>query len=384
MVTNQTDPLSNSKETSGYVKRQRRLETILTQAGLDAVVLNPGPSLIYLSGMHFHLMERPVLALFIPGQPVTLVVAQLEAAKTKYLPYEVQVFLYGEDPNSWPDVFHGAVEAAGLTGKVGVEPTQLRFLELRLLEAAAPRARFVSAETSLETLRMSKDSEELDRMRTAVQIAETALLKTIPSIQTGVSERQIAAELSQQLLQAGSDPEFPFSPIVSSGPNSANPHASPSDRTLTSGDLLVIDWGAYYKGYCSDLTRTFAVGKVKEEYLKIAEIVKQANEAGRAAVAPGVSAGSIDDAARKVIIQAGYGDYFTHRTGHGLGMQGHEAPYIRAGNAMILEPGMTFTVEPGIYLPERNGVRIEDNIVVTENGSTTLSTLPRELIVLGS
>ncbi len=146
---------------------------------------------------------------------------------------------------------------------------------------------------------------------------------------------------------------------------------------------MVIDWGAYYNGYCSDLTRTFAINEVDSEFIRIADIVKQANEAGRAAARPGVSAGSIDDAARGVIDRSGYGEYFRHRTGHGLGMEGHEAPYMRGGNPMLLEPGMTFTVEPGIYLLGRNGVRIEDNVVITDSGSETLSTLPRELIVLG-
>lgn len=220
-------------------------------------------------------------------------------------------------------------------------------------------------------------------MRRAVEIAQIALERTISQIKLGLTERQIAAELTQQLLRAGSDPEFPFSPIVSGGPNSANPHASPSERPLAVGDLLVIDWGAYYNGYCSDLTRTFAISEVDSEFNRIAEIVKLANEAGRAAARPGVSAGSIDDAARGVIDRAGYGEYFRHRTGHGLGMEGHEAPYMRAGNPMLLEPGMTFTVEPGIYLLGRNGVRIEDNVVITDSGSETLSTLPRGLIVLG-
>lgn len=258
----------------------------------------------------------------------------------------------------------------------------MRFLELRLVESAAPEAVFLSGEELLAGLRMRKSASELSLMRRAVEIAQTALLETLSSIKFGITERQIAAKLTWQMLQAGADSETPFSPIISGGPNSANPHASPSDRTFQPGDLLVIDWGAYYQGYCSDLTRTFALGEVEPELRQIAKIVQEANQAGRAAARPGVSAGAVDEAARAVIEKAGYGRYFTHRTGHGLGMEGHEGPYMRAGNPLILEPGMTFTVEPGIYLPGRNGVRIEDNLVITESGNETLSNLPRELIQL--
>jgi Xaa-Pro dipeptidase len=147
--------------------------------------------------------------------------------------------------------------------------------------------------------------------------------------------------------------------------------------------LLVIDWGAFFNGYTSDLTRTFAIGIIEPEFSRIARIVVEANTAGRAAVRPGVHASEVDLAARSVIEKAGYGRYFTHRTGHGLGMEGHEAPYIRDGNPLILEPGMTFTIEPGIYLPGRGGVRVEDDVVVTSKGGESLSNMPRELKVVG-
>lgn len=220
-------------------------------------------------------------------------------------------------------------------------------------------------------------------MRKAVQIAEAGLKATIPFIKAGVTEREIAAELTLQLFRAGSDPEMAFSPIVSGGPNSANPHASPSDRKLAAGDLLVIDWSAAWNGYISDLTRTFAIESITPEFEKVFNTVKAANQAGREAARPGIPAGDIDRAARKVIEAAGYGKYFTHRVGHGIGMEGHEAPYMFAENPLILQPGMAFTVEPGIYLPDRNGVRIEDNVVVTDAGADVLSTFPRDLTIIG-
>jgi Xaa-Pro dipeptidase len=257
-------------------------------------------------------------------------------------------------------------------------------LELRLLESAAPEAVFASAQAVLARLRMQKDAGEIDNMRRAVQAAQRALQAVLPLARAGMTERELASELTMQLLRSGSDSELPFPPIVSSGPNSANPHASPSDRKLTPGDLLVIDWGAAVGGYFADLTRTLRVGEVDAEYLRIAEIVLQANQAGREAVRPGIAAGMVDRAARAVIEAAGYGVYFTHRTGHGLGMEAHEDPYLFGENTLLLQPGMTFTVEPGIYLPGRGGVRIEDNIAVTAQGAETLSDLPRQLGIIAA
>ena len=267
--------------------------------------------------------------------------------------------------------------------QVGVEPGRMRFLEMQLLKSAAPHSNFISAEDRLASLRMMKDEDEISAMRKAVQIAETALKAALPQIQIGMTERQFAAELTLQLLRAGSDPEMPFSPIVSAGPNGANPHATPSERPFQAGDLLVIDWGARFQGYISDITRTFAIGEVEDEFRKIAEIVLQANKAGREIAKPSIAMGDVDTAARAVIDEAGYGEYFFHRTGHGIGMEGHEPPYARAGNPMLMQSGMTFTVEPGIYLRGRAGVRIEDDILVTDQGSESLTTLPRELRVVG-
>lgn len=367
-----------------YTRRQADLIAALQSAGLDAIALNPGPSLVYFTGLHFHLSERPVLAWFAPGKPVVLALPELEAAKLEGLPFPLQPFLYPENPSAWAPLFARAAEAAGLTSKssLGLEPVRLRLLELRLLEEALPGARFLSAEKPLADQRMYKDPGEVAAMRKAVEIAEAALQAALPRVKAGVTEREIASELTLQILRLGSDSEMPFTPIVSGGPNSANPHAVPGSRPLQPGDLLVIDWGAAWQGYFSDITRTFAIGEPEPEMWAVAAIVQEANAAGRLAARPGVPAGAVDQAARAVIDAAGYGPYFTHRTGHGLGLESHEPPYIRSDTQQLLASGMAFTVEPGIYLPGRNGVRIEDNVVITPSGCDTLTTLPRELIVL--
>jgi Xaa-Pro dipeptidase len=280
--------------------------------------------------------------------------------------------------------FHKAVQSLGLDGKrIGVEPRQMRLLEFRHVKNGAPEADYPDASEVLASLRLRKEKEEIEAMRRAVKVAQNALEATIPLVKIGMTEKELAAELVTQLLKHGSEPEMPFSPIVSGGPNSANPHASPTGRRLQAGDLLVIDWGATVDGYISDLTRTFAVGEVEAEYEKIHKLVQEANAAGRVAGKPGVPCAAVDKAARDVIESAGYGQYFTHRTGHGIGMESHEEPYMRGDNMQILEPGMAYTVEPGIYLPGRNGVRVEDNMVVTESGSESLSDMPREIRVVG-
>jgi len=364
--------------------RLDKLNASLQNSDLDAVILNPGPTLTHLTGLRFHLMERPVVLLFAKDQIPAIVLPELELQKVASLPYELNVFAYPENPSEWGSAFRKAAQTLGLDGKrIGVEPRQLRLLEFRYVMDGAPEADYPDAGDVLAGLRLRKDSSEVDAMRHAVKIAQEALEATIPSIKTGMTEKELAAELVTQLLRHGSEPELPFAPIVSGGPNGANPHASPTERRLQSGDLLVVDWGATYDGYISDLTRTFAVGEVDDEYRKIHQIVQEANTAGRLAAGPGVPCADVDKAAREVIEQARYGVYFTHRTGHGIGMEGHEEPYMRGDNMQLLEPGMAFTVEPGIYLPERNGVRIEDNVVITETGADILSDMPREIRVVG-
>lgn len=370
---------------SAYISRQSKLAQKLRDSQCATLVLNPGPSLAYFTGLRFHLMERPVLAFFFSDQSPAIVLPELETAKVARLPYPMQIFTYGEDPSSWVLAFQSAIQATGLRSKdrVGLEPRQIRFLELDLLQKTSYQFEFSSGEEIITSIRIMKDEDEISNIRKAVEIAQNALLATLPTIKPGISEKDIAAELTLQLLRGGSEPEMPFTPIVSAGPNSANPHATPSARKLHPGDCLVIDWGATYEGYISDITRTFAIGQLDPEMRRIGQIVADANAAGRAAAAPETPAEQVDSAARRVIDAAGYGAYFIHRTGHGIGLDGHEEPYIRAGNTQPLKPGMTFTVEPGIYLPDRNGVRIEDNIVITPDGAECLTDLPREITELG-
>ncbi len=373
-----------SKEQIMTSSRLARISTALKESGLDALALNPSPSLVYLSGLHFHLMERPVVALIPADQPPAIILPELEMQKLAPLTYEIRAFPYGENPADWGMVFKEALTVLGLDGKkIGVEPRAMRLLEFQYLRMGAPGADFPDASSVVGRLRICKDAEEIASLRAAVKIAQAALEATIPLMRIGMTENELAAELLVQLLRHGAQSEMAFAPIVSSGPNSANPHAAPSDRKLQPGDLLVVDWGAQVGGYVSDLTRTFAVGEVESKYQEIHRIVQEANAAGREAGKPGLACAVVDKAARQVIESAGYGKYFTHRTGHGIGLEGHEEPYMRSDNLQLLEPGMVYTVEPGIYLPGRNGVRVEDNVLITATGAECLSDLQRELRVVG-
>ncbi|HKJ26076.1 MAG TPA: aminopeptidase P family protein, partial [Anaerolineales bacterium] len=286
------------------------------------------------------------------------------------------------EPTTWQNVFNRALQNRKIEA-FGIEDMHHRLLEYRYLQSALPQARIQDAGEVVASLRMYKDESEEAAMQQAVNIAEAALKAALSQAKIGMTEKELASELVLQLLRHGSEGDLPFQPIISTGPNGANPHAFPSDRKLAAGELVVIDFGATFMGYYSDITRTFGIGELSDEQIKVHKTVQEANAAGRAAVRPGAACHDVDKAARDVIDAAGYGDFFIHRTGHGLGMETHEEPYMRAGNPMLLEPGMSFTIEPGIYLPNRFGVRIEDNVVVTADGLTSLTTYPRAIEIIG-
>lgn len=365
-----------------HTARLERLHAALEASPLDAMVLNAGPSLPYMTGLHVHLSERPVVACFTPGMSPTLVLPALEAQKVAHLPFGMDVYTYSESMASWDTAFEAAFGHLSEGATIGVEDSVLRFLELSYLQKAASSARFVSGEDVMSALRMRKDGDERALMQEAVRMAETALKKTLPYVKPGVTEREISSRLIARMLDEGSGGELPFQPIIAFGTNSANPHAVPTDYAAQEHDLILFDWGANNNGYFSDMTRTFVLGEPDETTRRIYSTVEQANAAGRAAGKPGVTAGSLDAATRHVIEEAGFGDRFVHRTGHGIGLDVHEPPYIRAGNDAVLLVDMTYTIEPGIYLPERGGVRIEDDMIITDDGSESLTSYPRALTIL--
>lgn len=363
-------------------KRLQKLTEAILDNGLDGIALVPGPNMVYFSGIHCHLSERPVV-LFLPADDdPAIIIPGLEAVKAREAGIPEERIFAWSDEEGYTGAFQQACAHLELSNYLlGVEAFHMRVLELELIQRYAPGIQTTHGDDLIASLRIVKDDDEIAAMERAIAVAETAMHNLLPLIQVGQTEKQLAAMLTQELMNAGGE-AIAFGPIVSAGPNAASPHAVPTDRPIQEGDLLIIDWGVYVDGYPSDITRTFAIGKIDAESERIYNAVKLANEQGKKVAGPGLACYEVDRAAREVIEEAGYGEYFIHRTGHGLGLEIHEPPFMVAGNQTPLGVGHVFTVEPGIYLPGKAGVRIEDDVVVTATGSRTLTTFPRELITI--
>jgi Xaa-Pro dipeptidase len=360
--------------------RTEQLAAALKQGGLAAVAVVPGANLRYLAGLDLHMNERLAVAFFpAAGQPA-MVLPALEAPRAQAQARVPMRFYTWDDAAGPYDALRRCAADLGLDGaRVGVEYTAMRVLELRGIEQAA-EAQAEDATDILASLRMVKGAGELAAMREAARIVEAALRAAIGQVRAGMTERELAEIWEREMRLAGGEPSF--GSIVAGGPNGANPHHSNGDRPFQPGDLIVLDGGALCDGYASDITRTIALGEPGAEARRVYELVLAANAAGRAACRPGASGDAIDRAARSVIEAGGYGPQFLHRTGHGLGLEVHEPPYIVAGSHAPLVPGTTFTVEPGIYVAGRYGVRIEDDMVITADGAESLTTFDRDLIIV--
>lgn len=366
--------------------RLARITEAIAREGLAGLALMPDANLRYLSGLSFHHGKRLTLVI-VPADGATplFVVPALEEQRARSNSQIEMRYFPWSDADGPREALRAALEA-GLSPALrerplGVEHTAMRVMELRALEEQWPGLRTVDAMPLLSQLRMVKDNQELALIGEAVRIVEEALGRTIARIKVGMTERELSRFLSEAISAAGGEGES-FENMVAGGPNGANPHHANTERAFQPGDLIIIDCGARYRGYISDITRTVALGEPSPEARRIYELVKAANAAGKAWCRPAATGAEIDAAARKIISDGGYGDYFVHRTGHGFGLETHEEPNIVAGNNEPLTPGTTFTVEPGIYVPGLCGVRIEDDMVITEEGARSLTNFERELIIL--
>lgn len=366
-----------------YNARWQRMQQIVTESGAGALAIVPGANMFYLTGQHFHLSERPTIGIYrTAGDPV-YILPFLERDKLIDPPYPIKLFTY-TDAEGPLGAFQEALAFLNLAGQsLGVEGMQMRVAEGNMLAEFGAGVTVIDAGDALAALRICKDAAEIDALRRANAISQDALRATLAGITAGMTERAIASKLVIAMLERGGG-DVAFGPIVLGGPRSALPHGVPGNRPLEEGDLLLFDYGTRIDDYPADITRTFVLGELRDQKLLDAyETVKAANAAAHAAAGPGVPAQEVDRAARGVIEKAGFGEFFRHRTGHGLGLEVHEEPYIREGNAVPLEVGNVFTIEPGIYFRDRGGIRIEDNVVITEDGSETLTTFPRELQSIG-
>ena len=361
--------------------RLDKLNAIMRAESIDVLALIPGPNHRYLTGAEHYVLERPIVTFYPLDQKPVAVIPELEIPLFKRHPAPAELISY-TDAEGYEGAFRSAMERIGLRGKIiGVEGLFMRFFEGEVIRQCAPAATVVDASTPLAELRLRKDAGEIASLRRAIEISERALQAMLDEVEVGMSEIEAAAILEDQIRALGGD-GLSFGTILHAGVNTPLPHSGPLDYRIQHSDPLIVDFGATFNGYCADITRTVFVGEASAEQREFYAVVQAANEAGRRAARPGVTCESVDVAARQVFIDAGYEHLIRHRTGHGLGMEAHEAPYIVIGNQQVLEPGMVFTIEPGIYRMGEIGVRIEDNMLITEDGAESLTTFTRDLLIV--
>jgi len=358
-------------------ERVRGLQESLVNEKVDLIVVGPTTNMKYLLGDAPYPDERLCL-LFICDDELQMVVPKLNAETiASFTDVELIPWEDAKGPES-------AVQAS-LLGKrkikrLAIDGAMRADFLLPLVSMIEPEE-ILSADPMISSLRVRKSSEEVEALSRAAQQADRAMQAAIDACKPGITEKEVAWEAEVAFRKAGAE-EVPFT-VVAAGANGAHPHHHSEDKAMENGDGVIIDIGASLNGYKSDITRVVYLGEPPEEFHAVYETVRRANEEGRAAVRPGAPAGDVDTATRRVIEGAGYGEYFIHRTGHGIGLDTHEPPWIMHGNKQALEPGMAFSVEPGIYLPGKFGVRIEDIVVVTDEGVRTLTGYDHDLIIKG-
>ena len=353
-----------------------RIAAALEEEGLDAVLLTGEANRFYASGF------------FTPGSDAAALVTRkgaffftdaryTEAAGRRLEACELREVKAGR---GLMEQLRELADAGGIR-RLGFEDAAMSVQSFRRLEKALDACELLPLSGALGRLRQVKDAGELAAMEAAQGIAERALADILQEIRPGVTEKEIAARLQYLMLHYGAS-DMSFDPIVVSGPNGSLPHGVPSEKAIQAGEFVTMDFGCVYGGYCSDMTRTVAVGSVTEEMERVYRTVLSAQEAGIAAARAGISGKEVDAAARAVIQEAGYGEYFTHSFGHGVGAEIHEAPNASASNEELLPAGAVISAEPGIYIPGKLGVRIEDVIVITPEGRWNLTKAPKALLVL--
>ena len=354
----------------------RTAEEVARQ-GFAALIVGPSPDLFYLTGYEPIPLERLTALVLRPDREHVLVVPELERPLAESAPGGDVVAMSG-----WIDGADPYTLVADLLppeGRVAVGD-RLWASHLLGLQGARPGVAFSPGSPVIGRLRSVKGPDELDALRHAGRAADETFRQIVQLPFVGRREEEVAADLARLLVEHGhTTADFT---IVGSGPNAASPHHEPGGRTIVPRDTVVMDFGGRLGGYWSDTTRTVAVVEPIEGLEEVYPVVRDAQSAAVDAVRPGATAGSIDAVARDAIEAAGYGDRFIHRTGHGIGLELHEPPYLVAGDETVLEPGVTFSVEPGIYLPGRLGVRIEDIVAVTEDGVERLNRSSRELMIV--
>jgi Xaa-Pro aminopeptidase len=363
-----------------YQARLERVQQAMQAQGLDYLFLSISPDLFYLTGFTSFVSERLHLLVIPPAGRPSIVFPDFEKDMIGHLASWIDIVGWTESEDPIDHVCDALAPADRQSPVTIAISDHTRAVFLLRMQAALPQARFVPSSRIIGPLRRAKDAHELQILKEAQALAVEAVKRLVEQPFAGRTEKQVAAELSHHLEAVGF--ESIMGVLLASGPNGAVGHLAPTDRRIQVGEPVVIDLGAAYEGYFADITRTVHVGPPNGEFLRVFDVVRQANQAALDAIRPGATCESIDRAARRVIEQAGYGEFFTHRLGHGIGIEVHEEPYMVEGNPLPLELGMAFSDEPGIYLPGRFGCRLENIVAVTETGGIKLTEYTHDPIIV--
>ncbi|QCJ43725.1 aminopeptidase P family protein [Bacillus sp. S3] len=362
-------------------QRLVKLQTWMKENGIDVCFLTSTENVFYLSGYYTDPHERLLaLAVFQEEEPF-LVLPAMEVPDAKRSEWEHEIIGYNDIENPWEMILNSINKRINSVSKAAIEKEHMNVERYEHLTQLFPKASFVSAEEKVRQLRMIKDAKELKIIEEACALADFAVEFGVSEIKEGKTELEILNALEYALKQKGVT-EMSFSTMVLTGANAASPHGNPGSTKIQKGDFVLFDLGVVVDRYCSDITRTVAYGDINEKQKEIYDTVLKAQLAAIEASKPGVTAAEVDLTARRIISEAGYGEYFPHRLGHGLGIGVHEYPSMTETNQLVIEEGMVYTIEPGIYVPNVAGVRIEDDLYISADGAKVLTKFPKELQVI--
>lgn len=357
----------------------KQIQTYLKEQNLDMAFITTPDNVFYFSQFKSNPHERLLGVMIFQNNNPVLVCPKMEVPDIISSGWQFDVIGHLDTDQPFELIREQVLLNNISVSKIAIEKSHLTVERLEALQQVFPQANFVRLDEKINELRVVKDAVEIEKMRQAALLADYAIEVGVKGIAEGKTEMDLLTEIENAIKDKGC--KMSFDTMVLSGPKTASPHGTPGKRKIQKGDLILLDLGVEYEGYCSDITRTVAFGNVSDEQKEIYQLVRIANEKAIKAVKPGVRAMDIDRVARNIITDGGFGEDFPHRLGHGLGISVHEYPSVTGTNELKLKPGMVFTIEPGIY-NEIAGVRIEDDVVVTENGVEVLTKYPKELIIL--
>ena len=361
-----------------------RIEAVrakMRQENLDAYLLQTKENKYYLSGLdHQTADNHSISLLLITKKKSYFLIGKMEAAPAAKVASECEIIAVDKGDSAGSLIGAIAKKVGGIK-RIGYEYFALKHMYVKSIREFIPDVEFIPSEIA-ERIRQIKTDDELNRISRSMEIADCALKEIQPMLPKGVTENEVAWALELFVRNEYGVQELAFPSIVASGANSANPHNVPTDKVIEKGDFVTIDFGVRYNGYCSDITRTFVVGEADEKQVHVYNTVLESLLKATAAAKPGMTGKELDAVARDYIDECGYGEYFVHGLGHSLGIEVHETPFISTSGDEAIMPGVVFTIEPGIYIPDFCGVRIEDSVLMTDHGVKVLTKSPRELIAL--